>query len=72
MVTVPSHSTRALQMVDVKILIFDSVLESSGVPKIPKSHIQHILQLRKSGKHFFITYFTETEEIDLIEYSMES
>jgi hypothetical protein len=69
-VTVPSHSTRSLQTVDVGIVTFDADLESWGLPEIPKSQILHILQLRKNGKHFSFTYFTESEEIDLVEYSM--
>jgi hypothetical protein len=71
-VTVPSHSTRPLQMVDVWIMIFEVTFDSFERPKLSKSHIRHILQLRKTGKHFSFTYCTGPEKIDLIEYSVES
>ncbi len=63
-VTVPSYPTRALQNVDVKIRTYDSIFESSEVPK-PESDIQRI----QSGKHFSITYNIEIEDsMDLVEY----
>jgi len=70
--TVPSHSTRSLQMVDVHIMIFEVSFDSFERPKLSKSQIQHILQLRENGQHFSFIYTTGPLKIDLIEYSMES